>query len=102
MRIINRKEFLNLTPPVIYSKVNCGCVVIGMYVATQFIENDWFFKSLNPQLSNTSTNFETCILDFDALERDGSFDDEDIVEFLIFENDDIQGLINELRNYSNT
>lgn len=102
MRIIKRKEFLNLTPPVIYSKVNCGCLVAGMFVATQFIEDDWFFTSLNPRLiPSPSSALESCDIDYDGSERDGSFDDEDIVEFLIYEQADIQQLITALQHYSN-
>lgn len=98
MKILKRDQFLQLTPPVIYSKVDCGCILPSMYVAIEFFDNDWLFKNLNSTASQMTSENGGFSLDYEAIERDGSFDDE-TVEFLVYENADINSLVKTIAQY---
>lgn len=114
MFIVKRLELMKMLKEnnnVVYSEVNEYCID-GLYIGKYLGEHDFMTKDLleNIKINDRNgmfweeldkmkedSNYKSEI-DFDRESRDGMFDDEQ--EYLIYENKDIERLINNLKSVS--
>ena len=114
MFIVKRPELMKMLKEnsnVVYSEVNEYCID-GLYIGKYLGEHDFMTKDLleNIKINDRNgmfweeldkmkedSNYKSEI-DFDRELRDGMFDDEQ--EYLIYENKDIERLINNLKSVS--
>lgn len=114
MFIVKRPELMKMLKEnsnVVYSEVNEYCID-GLYIGKYLGEHDFMTKDLleNIKINDRNgmfweeldkmkedSNYKSEI-DFDRESRDGMFDDEQ--EYLIYENKDIERLINNLKSVS--
>ena len=114
MFIVKRPELMKMLKEnsnVVYSEVNEYCID-GLYIGKYLGEHDFMIKDLleNIKINDRNgmfweeldkmkedSNYKSEI-DFDRESRDGMFDDEQ--EYLIYENKDIERLINNLKSVS--
>ena len=114
MYIVKRPELMKMLKEnsnVVYSEVNEYCID-GLYIGKYLGEHDFMTKDLleNIKINDRNgmfweeldkmkedSNYKSEI-DFDRESRDGMFDDEQ--EYLIYENKDIEGLIDNLKSVS--
>ena len=114
MFIVKRPELMKMLKEnsnVVYSEVNEYCID-GLYIGKYLGEHDFmtkdllenikindrngmFWEELNKMKEDSNYKSE---IDFDRESRDGMFDDEQ--EYLIYENKDIERLINNLKSVS--
>lgn len=112
MFIVKRPELMKMLKEnsnVVYSEVNEYCID-GLYIGKYLGEHDFMTKDLleNIKINDRNgmfweeldkmkedSNYKSEI-DFDRESRDGMFDDEQ--EYLIYENKDIERLINNLKS----
>ena len=112
MFIVKRLELMKMLKEnsnVVYSEVNEYCID-GLYIGKYLGEHDFMTKDLleNIKINDRNgmfweeldkmkedSNYKSEI-DFDRESRDGMFDDEQ--EYLIYENKDIERLINNLKS----
>lgn len=97
MRIINRKEFLQMPKGTIYSKY-IPCIFDGLYVKTSDPEdyiNDWVHVPLVngfiKNSENNEANHEFFEFDLDGTVRDGLYEEKQI--YSIYDKNDILKLI---------
>ena len=110
MKVINRKEFLELPGGTVYSKYQEGGCVFDFCIKTSKpgeLTNDWYYIDLIGYPNNTDLfdyidesirndielnyQFE---LNHDVVQRDGMFDEDDY--FMIFNRKDINKVLNKL------
>lgn len=114
MFIVKRLELMKMLKEnsnVVYSEVNEYCID-GLYIGKYLGEHDFMTKDLleNIKINDRNgmfweeldkmkedSNYKSEI-DFDRESRDGMFDDEQ--EYLIYENKDIERLIDNLKSVS--
>lgn len=117
MRLVSRKTFLNLEPPVLYQVINPNCSIeLGteFRVMTKTLEDDWYsFPLLDFDKGKNGFDFPKVLDKFfrhqsvpndtfvpsDSIEgwtRDGLFDDEDY--YIVFEEPDIKLMISRLKS----
>jgi len=114
MFIVKRPELMKMLKEnsnVVYSEVNEYCID-GLYIGKYLGEHDFMTKDLleNIKINDRNgmfweeldkmkedSNYKSEI-DFDRESRDGMFDDEQ--EYLIYENKDIERLIDNLKSVS--
>ena len=114
MFIVKRPELMKMLKEnsnVVYSEVNEYCID-GLYIGKYLGEHDFMTKDLleNIKINDRNgmfweeldkmkedSNYKSEI-DFDRESRDGMFDDEQ--EYLIYENKDIERLIDNLKSAS--
>ena len=114
MFIVKRPELMKMLKEnsnVVYSEVN-ECCIEGLYIGKYLGEHDFMTKDLleNIKINDRNgmfweeldkmkedSNYKSEI-DFDRESRDGMFDDEQ--EYLIYENKDIERLIDNLKSVS--
>ena len=114
MFIVKRPELMKMLKEnsnVVYSEVNEYCID-GLYIGKYLGEHDFMTKDLleNIKINDRNgmfweeldkmkedSNYKSEI-DFDRESKDGMFDDEQ--EYLIYENKDIERLINNLKSVS--
>ena len=114
MFIVKRPELMKMLEKnsnVVYSEVNEYCIN-GLYIGKYLGEHDFMTKDLleNIKINDRNgmfweeldkmkedSNYKSEI-DFDRESRDGMFDDEQ--EYLIYENKDIERLIDNLKSVS--
>lgn len=114
MRLYKRSEFVKLPPNTIYSRVNEGDMFGGLYCKTSgedwlpdFIEQNLISETGYPEGINDGHdafcytekalyNFQDIRTDLNCSGRDGLFDDSDY--FVVWDNEDINKLINYLQN----
>ena len=114
MFIVKRPELMKMLKEnsnVVYSEVNEYCIN-GLYIGKYLGEHDFMTKDLleNIKINDRNgmfweeldkmkedSNYKSEI-DFDRESRDGMFDDEQ--EYLIYENKDIERLIDNLKSVS--
>ena len=103
MRIVNRKEFLELPSGTVFSKYK-PCIFDGLYIKSYSIgTNDFLYQSLIGNIKcSDGVEFSDILfsavekqsnieLDFELPERDGLFDDEQL--FAIYSKDDVTELV---------
>lgn len=102
MRIIDRKEFLTLTPPFLYAKSlgNTGLIYNSLNVCEKIIQNDWFYINVNGLWEEwdgkdlKSMKF-TPVVDEEGdhfSSRDGCFDENDM--FIVWTKEEVEQIIN--------
>lgn len=101
MKIINRKEFLELPAGVIYAK--CNSYAFGdLSIKGKSVANDWYYRSLLEIDSNDTMEMlekidraredgESFSLDLECECRDGFYDADQ--EFVVFEEMDARKLV---------
>ena len=114
MFIVKRPELMKMLKEnsnVVYSEVNEYCID-GLYIGKYLGEHDFMIKDLleNIKINDRNGMFWEELdkmkedssykseINFDRESRDGMFDDEQ--EYLIYENKDIERLINNLKSVS--
>ena len=104
MKIVNLKEFINLPIGTVFSKYHPICFDGLMIKNNSILETmDFCYQNLigNVKADNTDELYENCEkrtmieLDFDCIERDGLFKEEQL--FAIYEKHDIDALITALK-----
>lgn len=112
MKIVNRKEFLEVPGGTIYSKYHFGGCVFDFCIKTSRpgeLTNDWYYVDLigcpndpnifdyidNSIKNKTSLNKEFR-LNPNLIQRDGMFDEDDY--FMIFDRKDSNQILNKLLN----
>lgn len=107
MKVLNRKEFLELPPGTLYSRYNDG-IISGLELkgSTCYDGNkafDWFFLDLigNIAANDTSEYLEKSEskefdLDFELVERDGCFEETD--QFAVYDQTELNQFINRLKS----
>ena len=111
MKIVNRTEFLQLPKGTLYSRYK-PCYIEDLQIKGDTWTNDWLYQDLIGNLAcNDSNEYHDYLqeaentdcslgLDFNCLERDGLYDEEQM--FAVYEKEDIQGLINALKEHNKT
>ena len=108
MKIVNRTEFLKLPSETLYC-IYKPCIFSDLEIKLDTIPNanDWYYKSLvgnvkcndSGELADILTDAEdnktSFKLDFNCIDRNGMFDESEL--FAVYEKEDIQGLINALK-----
>jgi len=111
MKIINRKEFLDLPPGVVFAKYE-PCVFSGLaikessYVSQEGYAGDFVVQGLGVEVEcansddyvtqcNKAEKGEDVPLDFDCAGRDGLFENEQL--FAVLSKEDVQKLIHRLQ-----
>lgn len=109
MKIINRKEFLNLPSGVIFSKYE-PMIFGDICIKGETLHNDFYCQRIKDSIDcNDSNEFHDILdsaekegksfdIDLESEIRDGMFDENQL--FVVWENEDIIKLINRL-NYVN-
>ena len=103
MKIVNRKEFLELPDGTLYAKY-APCYTEGLEIKGQTLEtDDWIHLSLDLPLVDDLFEFTTKMehgesvpFDSDNYGRDGCFDTDQL--FLVWSKKDVQSLINILKD----
>lgn len=106
MRIVTRKEFLQLPPYTLYCKYESCCVGEPLIKYVTCGENDWRMQDLTSISYHDSSELvvrRTAMevegfsypLELGCTSRDGLFDNDQL--FMIYEDDDIKKLIAELQ-----
>lgn len=112
MKIINRKEFLNIEPPVLYQKYstigNFGEMCIKTSGPKDGYSNDWIYQDLSGRIKGVDNtqdfimtmmqaeNGSEFMFDLDCSERDGFFDEEQL--FAVYDAADLEQLISKLQS----
>jgi hypothetical protein len=108
MKIVNRKTFLAMPPKIVFMKYEPE-VFEGLAIKEETIKdcNDFFFSNLHDSIDAQNnaecTKFltlaeeagESVPLDFEILQRDGCFNDEQL--FAVLEKWDVRNLIEVLK-----
>ena len=112
MRIVDRQTFLSLRNPTVYIKIPERWIMDGEFcIKTGTLTNDWFYQSFNTPISDDPSNgLSKCNemidqgasypIDEDDTYRDGCFDDSEM--FLVYERDDVNFLIEKLKEANGT
>ena len=107
MKIINRKEFLEMPKGTVYSKFE-PCIFGDICIKEESLENDWFYQDIVDAIDvNDSGEFgevlcraektrESIPMDFYCISRDGLFDNDQL--FSVWEKKDVVALIERLRH----
>lgn len=103
MKIINRKQFLEIPEGTIYSKFD-PYIIDGLYIKNESLGNDWYYQDLiNSIECNDSGEYTDKLFkarddpkyelrqDYNVNQRDGLFNEEQL--FLIYDKDDAMKLI---------
>lgn len=101
MKIINRKEFLLINKPTLFQKVYKYCFDNELLIKLETIGEDFFEISLsgNQDINLIKRIFDTqeCFEhDYEIIQRDGCYEDEEECFFAIYELKDIENLIKKL------
>ena len=100
MRVINRKEFLQMRKNTIFATYE-PCVFGRLCIKGESFEDDFLFTDfmetgLNFNIySDLLDNRKSVLIDLSSQSRDGIFEDEQM--FVIFEDKDIEHLIDRLK-----
>ena len=112
MKILNRKDFLNAEPPVLYHKYSptgdFGELCIKLSSPKEDWGNDWIYQDLagwpkgvsnTEEYMMTMAQFENgseIMFDLEMGERDGLFEEDEL--FAVYDWADIEQLINKLQS----
>jgi len=106
MRIVNRKQFLEMPAGTLYSKYQ-PCIFHELMIKEDSLENDFIHQQIATALENTGSNdlmnkaamLEAIDIDlpmdFDCCGRDGCFDEDQL--FAVWSDDDRIALIERLQ-----
>lgn len=113
MKIINKEEFYKLPSGTLYSEYE-PCIISELKIKQETIFGfngepiDWFYQDLIGNVKeNVSLGYHETLeqsredkasieLDFDSIERDGCFVEEQL--FAVYEKGDLEGLISKLES----
>lgn len=112
MRIVNRKEFLELPNNTVYSKYESSGMIDGLHIKDESYTNDWVYFDL---ICNIKASSDGELLDkmykaendhafqirnnLYCCQRDGFYEKDDM--FVIYNNEDIKALICRLNEVLN-
>lgn len=107
MRIVDRKTFLAMPAGTLFSKFNPNIFQSLNIKDDDAWDNDFFYTSIHDAIANEGSEdfgrqldkaqIEDIPMDFDAVERDGCFDDEDTL-FAVWSATDVKELIVRLQH----
>jgi hypothetical protein len=107
MKIVNRKEFLQLPEHTLYSLYQpCG-IVDGLHVKHGTLTNDWIYTDLLGDIEagkeaefhevfDEAEKGKVFTLDYECGRRDGCFEEEQL--FMVYGKSDVGRLIEKLRS----
>jgi hypothetical protein len=110
LKIVNRKDFMQMPNGIVYSKYKSLGMIDGLYQKVKSYENDWIYQDLLASVdANDDEEFSDIMfaaeegmefsLDLECGERDGGFQDTDM--FVLYGKADLDKLIIRLIDIQN-